>query len=176
MDFINTPLDLASLPAAEQVALQPVHANYRKILRIEWAMSTAFLVAVSAALIFFIPALRTSFRWLYVITPSILLIGWHYFIVERSFPFLAYAVREKDVIMQRGWLIRSVKICPFNRIQNCSVQSGPLDRRYRLASLVIYTAGSEGADMRIPGVPQEEADRLRYYILERIHTESHETV
>ena len=96
--------------------------------------------------------------------------------MQRSFPFLTYAVREKDVIHQRGWLIRTIKVCPFNRIQNCTVRSGPLERKYHLASLIIYTAGSGGADMRISGLLQEEADKLRYYILEKIHAESDETV
>ena len=77
---------------------------------------------------------------------------------------------------QRGWLIRRLKICPFNRIQNCSLQSGPLERKYGLASLIIYTAGTTGADMRISGLLQEEADKLRHFILSTIHSEADEAV
>ncbi len=82
---------------------------------------------------------------------------------------MAFAVRDHDVIFQKGWLIRSIKICPFNRIQNCSIQSGPLERKWGLASLTLYTAGSTGADMRIPGLKQDEAERLRQYILSKIN-------
>ncbi|MEJ7911605.1 MAG: PH domain-containing protein [Chitinophagaceae bacterium] len=82
---------------------------------------------------------------------------------------MAYALREHDVIYQKGWLVKSTKVCPFNRVQNCSIQSGPLERRWGLASLVLYTAGSEGADMRIPGLLQNDAESLRQFILSKIN-------
>jgi hypothetical protein len=51
-----------------------------------------------------------------------------------------------------------------------------LERKFGLASLTIYTAGTEGADMRIPGLEQIEAERLRHFILSKIHSEDHDTV
>ena len=176
MDFINSQLSVAELPAIENISLQPIHPSYRKVLQAEWWITTVFLLLIAAALIYFIPSTRTGIAWIVIGTSAVLLSLIHFVSIERSFPFIAFAIREKDVILQRGWLIRSVKICPFNRIQNCSVQSGPLERKRQLASLVIYTAGSSGADIKIPGLQQEEADRLRYFILEKIHTEPDEAI
>ena len=176
MEFINTQLSVADLPAIENLSLQPIHPSYKKVLQTEWRVTTVFLLLIAAALIYFIPATREGIGWIVISAAAVLLSLIHFISIERSFPFTAFAIREKDVILQRGWLVRSVKICPFNRIQNCSVQSGPLERNRQLASLVIYTAGSSGADMRIPGLQQEEADRLRYFILEKIHTEPDEAV
>ena len=99
----------------------------------------------------------------------VLFLTFYYFLQEKTFPYRAYAVREQDVLYQKGWIIRSLKVCPFNRIQNCSVQSGPLERRFGLASLTLFTAGSSGADLRIHGLTQTEADNLRQFILSRIH-------
>ena len=78
-------------------------------------------------------------------------------------------VREHDVVYQKGWLLRTLKVCPFNRIQNCTVQTGPLERRWGLASLTLYTAGTGGADLRIPGLTHEEATTLQQAILTRIN-------
>jgi uncharacterized protein len=176
MDFINSPVDLSVLPAAEDVALKPVQPAYKKVLQVEWRITTVSLLLIAGAVIFFSSSLRVSLGWLVITLVTLFIIALHWLSIHRSFPFLAYAVREKDVIHQSGWLIRTIKVCPFNRVQNCSVRSGPLERRYHLASLIIYTAGSGGADIRISGLLQEEADKLRYYILEKIHAEPDEAV
>lgn len=176
MDFINSPVGLQGLPLIEDIELQPVHPAYKKVLQIEWVISSAVLAAVAALVIFTNATLRHSSGWALITAAVILLCGFYYFSIRQSFRFLSFAIREKDVINQKGWIIRRVKICPFNRIQNCSVQSGPLERKYRLASLVIYTAGTNGADMRISGLLHEEAERLRHFILDKIHAEPNEAV
>ncbi len=176
MDFINAPVDLKSIPAAGSLELQAVHPSYKKILVIEWLITAGILAVIGGVLVFALSKLTDSYGWLIVVAAWLLIAGVHYFFLQKNFPILAFAVREKDVITRKGWLVRSTKICPFNRIQNCSVQSGPLERKYGLASLIIYTAGVEGADMRIPGLKQEEADNLRYFILSKIHKEPDENI
>ncbi|RYZ61950.1 MAG: hypothetical protein EOO14_03700 [Chitinophagaceae bacterium] len=171
MTFINTAVDLQSLPAAEDVALQPVHPAYKKVLRTEWAFTLLIFIALAIVCIVVFPFFRQPAGWI-ALTLGVALIGLFYYLwIENSFPFLAFAIREKDILLQSGWIVRTVKHCPFNRIQNCSVQSGPLERRFGLASLVIYTAGSGGADLRLRGLLQEDADRFRHFILETIHQE-----
>ena len=169
MAFINSEIDLAALPVVESVTLRPIAKTYLRLLRLEWLMTAVFLAIVIALLFFFLPHLKNENRWIWVATTYILLIAVYYFLQEKAFPYKAFAVREHDVIYQKGWLIRSVKICPYNRIQNCSLQSGPLERKYGLATLLLYTAGSEGADMKIPGLEQQEAEQLRHYILSKIN-------
>lgn len=174
MDFINASVDVSTLPAFEEVVLQPVQPLYKKILRIEWMITTAVLVTIELVLLYFIGSLQQPAGWLTLTASVFFLSAIHWISIEKSFPWLAYAVRDKDVMFQKGWLNRSTRICPLNRIQNCTVQSGPLERKYRLASLIIYTAGAEGADLKIPGLQQQEADRLRHFILEKIHQEPDE--
>jgi membrane protein YdbS with pleckstrin-like domain len=169
MAFINSEVDVSLLPAAETVALQKVQKTYLKLLRIEWMITSLFLASAATLLIIFVPGLRSSWWWIGLTLTTVLIILGYYAAQEKSFSFIAYAVREHDVIYQRGWLLRSTKVCPYNRVQNCSIQSGPLERRSGLASLVLYTAGSEGADMRIPGLLQNEAEELRQFILSKIN-------
>jgi membrane protein YdbS with pleckstrin-like domain len=174
MSFINAPVAVGDLPQVESVSLQPIQPAYLKVLRIEWLITTVILAIVAAVLIFAIPSIRNSYGWLALAGAVIIVSAVNYFFKEKSFPYKKFAVRGKDVIYQSGWLINTTRTCPFNRIQNCTVQTGPLERKYGLAALIIYTAGSDGADMRIPGLLQEEADKLRYFILEQIHKEAHE--
>lgn len=170
MIFSNTEVDLASLPAAESVDLQPVHRRYLGLLRIEWAITSLVLATIAGALIFFIPSLHATRAWILIAAVALLLMGFYLLLVENGFRQMAYAVREHDILYRSGWLFRTLRACPFNRVQNCSVRSGPLERQASLATLVLYTAGAEGADLRIPGLPQEEAERLRQFILSKIHS------
>jgi membrane protein YdbS with pleckstrin-like domain len=124
---------------------------------------------VSIALILFIPGIRESFWWVGIVIMLFLLTLPYYILQEKGFPYKAFAVREKDITYQSGWLIRNQKVCPFNRIQNCNIQAGVLERKYGLASLILYTAGTTGADITIPGLEQEEAERLRQFILSKIN-------
>lgn len=174
MTFTNPEVDLSVLPAAESVALQPVHRRYLGLMRIEWALTALILTAIAGGLIYFLPTLRTTWAWTIVAGAALLLIGFYLLLVEKAFPHMAYAVRDHDILFQSGWIVRTLRVCPFNRVQNCSVRSGPLERKASLATLVLYTAGSAGADLRIPGLLQEEADRLRQFILSKIHTEGAE--
>lgn len=169
MPFLNSEVDMAALPAVEAIVLQPVNKNFLTLLRMEWFITSLCVAIITALLIYFIPEFRHSFWWIALIFTSIFFILGYYIIQERSFLFMAYAVREEDVIYQKGWLVRSTKVCPYNRVQNCSIKSGPLERKRGLASLILYTAGSEGADMRIPGLLQTDAEELRQFILSKIN-------
>lgn len=167
--FTNPEIDISQLPRAEEVPLQPLHPQYLKLLRIEWAITVAVLLIITAVLMLFVPRFtRVPLVWL-APAAAVFFLLFYWFMQEKTFPYRAYAVRERDVLYQKGWIIRSVKVCPFNRIQNCAVQSGPLERKFGLASLTLFTAGSSGADMRIHGLTQTEADNLRQFILSRIH-------
>jgi len=176
MQFTNASLAMEDLPSVAELQLQPASAAYYKVLRIEWLLSSLFFFALAGALIFFIPSLRQSWGWMVVSGVAILLSIIILLSVELGFRWLAFAVREKDVASRKGWFIRSTRIAPFNRIQNCTVQSGPLERRFGLSSLIIYTAGNDNADLRISGLPTEEAERLRHYILENIHSATDENL
>ncbi len=169
MTFINAEVDVTLLPAAEELTLQPVQKKYLKVLRLEWALTAVFLAGSIALLLLFIPQLRSLWWWIALVFTSVFIIAAYYIVQQKSFSYLAYAVRDRDVIYRRGWLVRSTKVCPYNRVQNCSIQSGPLERRWGLASLQLYTAGSEGADMRIPGLALHEAEGLRQFILSKIN-------
>lgn len=79
----------------------------------------------------------------------------------------SYALREKDLTYRKGWLFTSTTTIPFNRIQHTEVSQGPLERKFDLCSLKIYTAGGSTSDLSIPGLENDEAQVLRDFIAQK---------
>ncbi|PIE21977.1 MAG: hypothetical protein CSA62_14625 [Planctomycetota bacterium] len=87
-------------------------------------------------------------------------------------PLLSYrawrfGLRPHDVWLRHGVLWRTRRSVPRVRIQHVDVESGPLERLFGLATLVVYTAGTGDADARIPGLKIGSAEWLREELLPR---------
>jgi membrane protein YdbS with pleckstrin-like domain len=72
-----------------------------------------------------------------------------------------FEVDDDAVHLERGVLTHVTSVVPFVRVQHVDSQRGPVERTVGLASVVVYTAGSRGADVTIPGLSPERADALR---------------
>lgn len=72
-----------------------------------------------------------------------------------------YEVRTDALYLQRGVVTHVSTIVPFVRVQHIDTSRGPIERALGLSSLVVYTAGSRGADVTIPGLTPAEADDLQ---------------
>jgi membrane protein YdbS with pleckstrin-like domain len=72
-----------------------------------------------------------------------------------------YQVREDSLYLERGVLVNRRTHVPYVRIQHLDTSRGPLERWLGLSTLVVYTAGSRGADISIPGLEPAEARDLQ---------------
>ncbi len=72
-----------------------------------------------------------------------------------------YQVRPDSLYLRRGVLTRVNTVAPYVRIQHVDTRRGPLERTFGLSTTVVYTAGSRGADVSIPGLTPERADDLQ---------------
>lgn len=72
-----------------------------------------------------------------------------------------YHIRADSMYLDRGVLTKVQTVVPYVRVQHIDTSRGPLDRAFGLSSLVVYTAGSRGADVTIPGLTPEEATDLQ---------------
>ena len=84
--------------------------------------------------------------------------GLHAVLRHRRFRF---ELREDDLYLERGVLVHVSTVVPYVRVQHVDSRRGPLERATGLASTVVYTAGSRGADVRVPGLSPTRADGLR---------------
>jgi len=75
-----------------------------------------------------------------------------------------YAVREKDISYKKGVLVQSITTVPLVRIQHVELEEKPFSRLFRLASIKIFTAGESGGDLKVNGLPKNEAKKIKEFI------------
>lgn len=73
----------------------------------------------------------------------------------------SYEIRDDALYLDRGVFTQVRTTVPLVRIQHVDSRRGPVERTVGLASCVVYTAGSRGADVRIPGLTRDGASDLR---------------
>jgi len=83
-------------------------------------------------------------------------VGW--LVPEQRWRLWRYEIGEAEVDLQHGWLTRTRTLIPMARIQHVDTRRGPLQRRFGLASVVLYTAA--GA-REIPALADQVADATR---------------
>jgi uncharacterized protein len=93
-----------------------------------------------------------------VVAAALILWGW--WLIGRNYRSWGYAERADDLLVARGWLFRRLVVVPYGRMQFVDVTAGPLERRFGLATLQLHTAAA-ATDAKIPGLPPNEAARLR---------------
>lgn len=86
--------------------------------------------------------------------------------IALTWPTLRYrywrwSIEEDRVLIQKGVIWRTRSLIPRVRIQHVDTRSSPLQRWLGLASLIIYTAGTRGADVEIPGLEAQRAEAIR---------------
>lgn len=164
MEFENDEVAIASLPKAETAQLHPIDPAYLKIMQVEWLITASIIATVLFVLMYWVPLLQSA-PWIYLAPAAVLifLTGLYYYQLL-SFKSRAFAVRTKDIIYRNGVIITSTTICPYNRIQNSSISQGPLERKYLLATLHLYTAGTSGADMVLKGLKLDMASQIKEWV------------
>jgi uncharacterized protein len=80
--------------------------------------------------------------------------------LRRRIAAWGYAERDDDLLVRRGVLFRRLSVIPYGRMQFVDVTAGPFERAYGLATVRMHTAAA-ASDARIPGLPADEAARLR---------------
>jgi membrane protein YdbS with pleckstrin-like domain len=160
-EFENAGIDIANLPRLEEVEFVPLEPKYLMVLRLQWLL----YALIPPIVLSLIPKLPDNIRWGAIIVWAFIMI---FQLVDQhlSFGRMGYALRQHDVSYRKGWFFRSLTSIPFNRVQHCEVEQGPIDRLFTLSTLMVYTAGGSGSDIKIPGLKPETAQQLRNYIIE----------
>jgi len=130
-------------------------------IRVVWAAKAAVTAAVLAVLVLVVDRLAVDLPvWVPPAVFLAVLIGGVGLALVR-YRVWRYEVREDALYLERGVFTRVRTVVPFVRIQHVDSSRGPLERVVGLASTVVYTAGSRGADVTVPGLTPDGADDLR---------------
>jgi len=103
--------------------------------------------------------LLTSFLWFELVWAS------------KRAAHLRYRVRSLDINLVKGYLFRHDVSVSFNRIQHIEVSQNPVERLFKLGTLRVFTAGTVGSDLHLPGLPNSVAHQLKAEILNEINLE-----
>jgi membrane protein YdbS with pleckstrin-like domain len=77
----------------------------------------------------------------------------------------SYTVDHAGIEIRRGVVWRRILNVARSRVQHTDVSQGPLERRWGLARLLIYTAGTDHARVELPGLAHETALLIRDHLL-----------
>lgn len=84
----------------------------------------------------------------------------------RAYRAWGYRIDAKVLESRSGIIFQHTRLLPLSRLQHVDLERGPFERMYGLASLVLHTAGTHSASIRIPGLDAQYAVRLRDHLVE----------
>ncbi len=138
---------------APMESLEPRAAAVWVVRAVGFAAAVAVAVAIASRFVtvpaFAAPAVGVALAVLGAV---------HAVLRHRRFRF---ELREDALYLERGVLVEVSTVVPYVRVQHVDTRRGPLERATGLASTVVYTAGSRGADVSVPGLSPARADDLR---------------
>jgi uncharacterized protein len=138
--------------------LRQVHRGIVSVWRLrQLLIGLPIGLALAVAAIFmkwFIAAAIVAIVWA-------LLLGWLRSWPVRRYERLRFGIDATGIRIERGVWWRSIVALPRARIQHSDVTQGPLQRRYGVATLTFYTAGSAHTSVRLPGLAHADAVALR---------------
>lgn len=169
----DRPDDPEAIPLCEPQRLSPA-------VRYRWLVGSTVGAAVLASFVGFTAAVAGQLDVGLPAAPETVTVGAFVLVaalgVLRSvlrYRSWAYVVREESLFLQRGVFTHVRSIVPYVRVQHIDTRRSALERLFGLSSLVVYTAGSRGADVTIPGLTPERATALQSR-LKRLAIESEE--
>ena len=163
MTYTNAEIALSDLPKHSLVEYSNLSPLYP---RINAAITLVFFCGLLAS--FEVVALFADFPSFVILLGSSL--GFFLTLVLTSYSWLAaknrrFAVRHHDVLYESGLFWRKQMIQPLRRIQHVEVTRGPVDKRYGLAKVQLFSSGSAAATFVIPALPLAQAEQLRDFAL-----------
>ncbi len=149
-------------PAApREIRLHPRAVELWRLLALLWV---AALAALGIALLAFAGAWLAAA--LVVLLALLLALRLRHYCVRYAARFTARLLPD-GLWIDRGVWWRSEIFVPRARIQHTEVNQGPIARRYGIASLKLFTAGTHQAEIEIDGLAHVEALALRDELLGR---------
>lgn len=147
--------DLFAPPGHEWHPVSPALRRLRRLLLVVVVLAVAVLLVIAGAVL----------GWPVVVW-VLLALGWAagtvaaWVLIGRNARWWGWAERDEDLYVKHGALYRRLVVVPYGRMQYVDVHAGPLEQAFGVASVHLHTA-SPGTSARIPGLPRDEAARLR---------------
>lgn len=144
---------------APQPGWQRLPPRARMLFMLTDALVLAFIAAFAAWMI--TQALDVPSPWLFAVLGLLLGAMTGVITGTRRQRRTQWLLDGDGFALARGhWWRRETRV-PASRVQHLDLKHGPLERRWRLATLVIHTAGSKMSAVSVSGLDADDAERLR---------------
>ena len=170
MSFTNQQVIQEEIPRYEEVEITPLPDAAMWVAVISWLIFFGIATAITIVGRLLNIPLFVDFLG-YWAMGVILFVGLMMLWTAYRYRFKGYAVREHDIMFQRGVIWRKRTILPFNRVQHVETQQGVLQRKFKLTTLNVFTAGGQRADIAIHGMDAEITEGIKEMLLSRIQAE-----
>ncbi|MCK5890707.1 PH domain-containing protein [Aeromicrobium sp.] len=129
-------------------------------------VTVAVLALVLAIVTSIVATTALSAWWLTLpVALAVLVVSWLAWWAPRNRRSWGYREQDEELVVRCGIAFRRVVSVPYGRMQFVDLQAGPLARRLGFTSVSLHTASTRTAST-VPGVPHEEALRLRQRLTE----------
>jgi len=145
--------------------MKPLERDYLRIIR--WiGLAVCLVVATIPSVVF---GALWSIAWYFATAAWVVILAVLFLVLnaylKHWYQKYAYQLDDEHLAIKRGVFWRHHISVPISRVQHVDVNSGPLDRRYDLAKLVVNTAGTHYAQTSLPGLSVRDAYQLRDQLL-----------
>lgn len=169
--FTNQQIKNTALPSTAAVQFEPLHAKYKNVMWITTLILTLFFVGLGASG-FYLPlgeeqVLLGEYKEAVLAVSIVLAVGIAVLRIA-GVNKKGYVVREHDIIYKTGLINQKQITIPFNRVQHVEIYEGFLLRLFGLCQIEFFTAGGNFGDLKIPGLPIQEADKIKAFVIEQV--------
>jgi hypothetical protein len=163
------PFEQADAPTRQTTYFQPLDSRVVSLWRVSGLIGFGILllsllipvvalgVAEPRALVWLVVP------WLAMAAVAVWFCLWY---PPRLYRTWGYRIDAKVLETRSGRVFQRSRLLPLSRLQHVDIERGPLERMFGLAALVLHTAGTHSAHIRIPGLETAEATRLRDHLIE----------
>ncbi len=165
MSFTNPEIQISDLPSFEDISYNYLAPAYARVnATVVFVIDTLLMLGLLAAARLKFPDLPTVLQAVAICLALVLValstvFSWYAARAKR------YAVRKHDLAFESGLFWKSQTIQPLRRVQHVEVARGPIDKRFGIAHVRLFSAGSGAASFTIPGLLLADAEQLREFVL-----------
>ncbi len=165
------PAAMDTPPRDEDAPFESLHPRARIGMRVSAGLGYLALgVAAGVAALLSLRGVGVPLTWsgalllFAALVLAALLGGWRY--GTRRWQRTRWRLDARGLEIRRGVFWQHEIRVPRSRVQHTDLHRGPLDRRWGMADLIVYTAGSENAAVRLAGLDAGRAQALRDALLQ----------
>ena len=169
MEFSNEQISLHDLPQISRVTFTSLHERFAAVRLGALLAIYSILLSVGTLVFLFVPGVKeflSSFPGAGLLIAAPILMILRAWFVYASTKAIHYSIRQHDVILQSGVFWKKEVTQPLKRIQHVELTRGPIDKRFGLANVRLFSAGTARSTFKIPGVEFQIAAQIKQYVLE----------